>query len=178
MVCILFHTEPNAVVDPNIESSSTDVINLTWTKPEGDMTGYRIDYLPIKDSEAASDDDQDKPEGGGQDGVAEGKDKPRNEEEKVDVLNEPSEDNANQSSVDKDTNNQDKPNDSEVQTDKPGNDEDAESKSTSIDGGETTKAEVTGLVPGQSYQFSIITMSGEEGSEAVTIKGTTSKYTF
>lgn len=179
-------------MDPKIESSSTDVINLTWTKPEGDMTGYRIDYQPIQDSEAASGDDQDKPIGDdaegqdkpsddqdkpedvGQDGVAEGQDKPSNEEEKADVLDVLSED--------KETSNQDKPNGSEIQEDenqdKPVDDENAESKSTSVEGGETTKAEITGLVPGQSYQFHIITMSGEVGSEPVTIKGATSKYTF
>ncbi len=44
------------MVDELFERATSTSITLSWTKPEGDNTGYRIDYKPIKEGEDTSKD--------------------------------------------------------------------------------------------------------------------------
>ncbi|XP_038056107.1 uncharacterized protein LOC119728107 [Patiria miniata] len=180
-------TKPNGVLDASVESSSTDTVNLAWTRPEGDLTGYRIDYRPVSNQEAGTQpedhpvdkpvEEQNKPVDGqdkpvDQDNLVNGQDKPVDEQNKlVNEQDKPDNDQAkpvNEESILVDG--QDKPVDEQ---DKPANDQDAEVETKTIDSSDATKAEVTGLTPGQSYRFSIITVSSQEESEPVTVNCTT-----
>ena len=219
---IAFLTEPNPVIDLTCESTSADIISLAWTRPEGDITGYRVDYQPVKDTDTTSDggqtkpvndqdkpvndqhkpgDSEDKPNDGqeelvdSQDNLVNGQDKPNDGQEELvdsqdnlvngqDKPNDGQEElvdgqdnqvNGQGEPVDDQDNlvdGQDKPNDGQ---DKQADDQNADIKSISIDSADTTKTEVTALTPGQTYQFNIFSMSGEEDSEKVTINCTTSK---
>ena len=49
------HLEPKPVVDELFETATSTSMTISWTKPEGDLTGYRIDYKPIKEGDESND---------------------------------------------------------------------------------------------------------------------------